>query len=124
MTVGDCGDCHKDKEGRTVDVVDTNIDWSFVGTSQEPVDSQVDRDLGMSLAETIERRIQGVERKYWSYCQVSRFAQRQGSQLIAHAPLQFEEECHLMGHDHPGNKTHFVTQYPQQFGVPTSNSIG
>jgi hypothetical protein len=49
----------KTKEGRTVDVVDTNIDWSFVGTSQEPVDGQVDRDLGMSLAEAIERRIQG-----------------------------------------------------------------
>jgi hypothetical protein len=31
------------------------------------LDSQVNLDLGMSVAETIERRIQGVERNYWSY---------------------------------------------------------
>jgi hypothetical protein len=124
MTAGDCGDCHKDKRGPHCGCCG-HEHWLVVcgnesGTSRRSSGSGPGNEPGWgNWTENT-----GVERKYWSYCQVSLFVQKQGSQLIAHAPLEFEKQCHPMGHDHPGNKNHFGTQYPQQFGVPTSNPMG
>jgi hypothetical protein len=56
--------CYRDWQGHT----------PFVSIESRTVESQVDLDLGLSVAETIERKIQGVERKYWNYCQISTIA--------------------------------------------------